>query len=446
VIQTLLILRGSLAVVGGARFIRADRAQTRFDYLDLESLLAMDHRARVVMGFVETLDLSALYDAIGSRVGEAGRPPADPAVLLGLWLYATIEGVGSARELARRCEQDLAYRWIAGGVPLNYHGLSDFRVSHTEVLDRLLTESVTALIAEKVVSLSEIVVDGTKVRANAGRGSFKVADKLARIEAKVAHRLASLKEEIESNPEASSRRRQAANERAAREVKERAERARAALERMRKEREQRHKKHPSEKEKKSELKASLSDPDARNMRFADGAVRPGYNAQTAVAPAQGIIISVEMTDRRNDSGLAMPMVDDIVRRYGEAPQNLLLDTHYATVEDVAALANHKAGPVTVFAPLPPEKESISPRALANRKSQRAREPDSVKEWRGRMQTAAGQDIYRRRRLIERINANLKNHGFGILRVRGLLKAKAVALLHALANNLMAIHRLRMQGA
>ncbi|HEV2551007.1 MAG TPA: IS1182 family transposase [Stellaceae bacterium] len=426
--------------------MRADRAQTRFDYIDLDGLLPMDHRARIVMGFVETLELSALYDAIGSREGEAGRPPADPAVLLALWLYATVEGVGSARQLTRLCEQDIAYRWTAGGVPLNYHGLADFRVAHTEVLDRLLTESVTALIAEGVVSLSEIAVDGTKVRANAGRSSFKVADKLARIEAAVEQRLCSLKAEIESDPEASSRRRQAAKERAAREVKERAERARAALERMRKEREKRTKKHPSEKEKKTEAKASLSDPDARIMRFPDLAIRPGYNAQIAVAPEQGIVVSIEMTDRRNDSGLAVPMVDNIAHRYGLAPQVLLVDTHYATAEDIAALAVHKAGPVNVYAPVPEEKDNISARAMANRKSQRAREPDSVKEWRARMETDAAQDVYRRRKFIERINANLKNHGFGILPVRGLPKVKAIALLHALANNLMAAHRLRTQPA
>lgn len=429
-----------------ARFIRADRAQTRFDYIDLEGLLPMDHRARIVVGFVETLELSALYDAIGSREGEAGRPPADPAVLLALWLYATVEGVGSARQLEKLCEQDIAYRWIAGGVPLNYHGLADFRVTHTDVLDRLLTESVTALIAEGVVSLSEIAVDGTKVRANAGRSSFKVADKLARIEAAVAHRLSSLKAEIANDPQASSRRRQAAKERAAREVKKRAERARAALEHMRKEREKRQKKHPSEKEKKAEERASLTDPDARHMRFADDAIRPGYNAQIAVAPGQGIIVSIEMTDRRNDSGLAIPMVEDIVRRYGKAPQDLLVDTHYATTQDIAALAAREAGPVKIYAPVPEEKVNISPRALANRKSKRAHEPDSVKEWRSRMETADAQDVFRRRKFIERINANLKNHGFGILPVRGLIKAKAVALLHALANNLMAAHRLRTQPA
>jgi len=147
-----------------ARFIRADRVQTRWDFIDLEALLPSDHRARIVMSFVERLDLSALYDAIKSREGEPGRPPPDPAVVLALWLYATIEGVGSARQLERLAERDLAYRWIAGGVPLNYHGLADFRVAHVAVLDRLLTESVTALIAEGVVSLAEIVVDGTKVR------------------------------------------------------------------------------------------------------------------------------------------------------------------------------------------------------------------------------------------------------------------------------------------
>jgi transposase len=430
-----------------ARFIRADRVQTHWDFVDLEGLLPADHRARVVMSFVESLDLQALYDSIKSREGEPGRPPPDPAVLLALWLYATIEGVGSARQLERLAQRDLAYRWIAGGVPLNYHGLADFRVGHVEVLDRLLSESVTALIGEGVVSLAEIVVDGTKVRANASRDSFKTGSKLARIGAAVEQRLATLKAEIASDPEASSRRKRAAQERAAREVKERAERARGALDRVRAEKEQRAKTHPKdEAKKKSEPKVSLSDPEARCMRFPDGAIRPAYNAQVATTPKEGIIVSVEMTDRRNDAGLAAPMVDDIVRRYGKAPEKLLVDTHYATSEDIAALAEHAAGPVKVFAPTPAERDDIKPASLAKRAKQRAREPESVKEWRARMGTQAGQEVYGLRKLIERINANLKNHGFGFIPVRGLIKAQAVALWHALANNPMAAHRLRTKVA
>jgi transposase len=430
-----------------ARFIRADRVQTRWDFIDLEALLPSDHRARIVMDFVESLDLSALYEAIGAREGEPGRPPPDPAVLLALWLYATLEGVGSARQLDRLVQSDLAYRWIAGGVPLNYHGLADFRVAHVAVLDRLLTESVTALIKAGVVSLAEIAVDGTKVRANASRESFKTGSKLARIEAAVEQRLATLKAEIASDPEASSRRKRAAQERAARDVKERAERARAALDQVRAEKEKRAKTHSQdEAKKKSEPKVSLSDPDARCMRFPDGAIRPAYNGQIAGVPKQGVIVSVAMTDRRNDAGLAVPMVDDIVRRYGTAPETLLVDTHYASSEDIAALAEHAAGPVKVFAPTPSERDDIKPASLAKRAKQRAREPESVQEWRARMETQAGQETYELRKLIERINANLKNHGFGFFPVRGLIKAQVVALLHALANNLMAAHRLRTQTA
>jgi len=425
-----------------ARFIAADRFQTRWDLIDLEALLASDHRARIVVGFVDSLDLSPLYEAIKSREGEPGRPPPDPAVVLALWLYATIEGVGSARQLERLARSDLAYRWIAGGVPLNYHGLADFRVAHLAVLDRLLTESVTALIAAGVVSLTEIIVDGTKVRANASRDSFKTGSKLSRIEAAVEQRLATLKTEIERDPESSSRRKRAAQERAAREVKERTERARNVLDKVRAEKDQRAKTHPRDEAKKSEPKVSLSDPAARCMRFPDGAVRPAYNAQIAVTPHQGIIVAVEMTDRRNDAGLAAPMVDDMVRRYGKPPQSLLVDTHYATSADIAALADHAAGPVRVFAPVPTERDDVKPKTLANRAKQRAREPESIKEWRARMATQAGQEVFRLRKLIERINANLKNHGFGFMPVRGLIKAKAVALWHALANNLMVAHRLR----
>jgi hypothetical protein len=311
------------------------------------------------------------------------------------------------------------------------------------LLDRLLTESVTALIAEGLVSLTDIAVDGTKVRANAGGDSFKTSDKLARIEAAVERRLAVLKAEIESDPEASSRRKRAAQERAARDVKERSERARAALDRIRAEKEKRAKKHPRDEAKKSEPKASLTDPEARAMRFADGGVHAAFNAQIAATPKEGIIVSVEMTDRRNDAGLAMPMVEDIVRRYGKMPEKLLVDTNFATIKDIANLAAHPAGPVKVFAPTPTEGgDDISPRALSNRNHRRAREPDSVKEWRGRMATQAGQEVFGLRKRIERINAHLKNHGFGFIAVRGLIKAKVVALWYALANNLMAAHRLR----
>src|SRR3984957_10103155 len=282
--------------MSAARVMRPDRRQLRWDMVDLEGLLPADHRARVVWSFVESLDLSELYERVKSRDGAAGRPAADPAVLLSLWLYATVEGVGSARELERLAESDAAYRWLAGGVPVNHHGLADFRVESVEALDRLLTQSVTALIGEGLISLDEIAVDGTKIRASASKESFKTGEKLLKVEAAVAERLASLRQELSSDPGASSRRGQGARERAARDVQARAKRARAALERLEAERKARAKTHAKDEAKKREPRASTSDPEARCMRFPDGAVRPAFNAQIAAAPIEGVIVSIAVTD------------------------------------------------------------------------------------------------------------------------------------------------------
>ena len=430
--------------MGEARVVRPDRRQLRWDMIDLEGLLPADHRARLVWSFVESLDLSPLYDQVLSREGEAGRPAADPAVLLSLWLYATIEGIGSARELERLAQTDAAYRWLAGGAPLNHHGLADFRVESVEILDRLLTQSVTALIAEGLISLDEIAVDGTKVRASASKASFRTGEKLLKIEAAVAERLAALKRELSSDPGASSRRQQAARERAARDVQERAQRARAALERLEAERKARAARHVKDEARKKQPRASTTDSEARCMRFPDGAVRPAYNAQIAAAPKEGVIVSIAVTDRRNDAGLAQPMVDDVARRYGKTPDKLLVDTSYATSEDIVALAAHIAGPVSVYTPPPNERDDIQLASLARRRRKREKEPVCLKAWRERMASEAGQAVYALRKRIERINADRKNHGFGFVPVRGLIKAKAYALWHALANNLMAARRLRIE--
>jgi transposase len=201
-----------------ARVVGPQRDQLGWEMVDIDGLLQQDHAARLVWTFVTQMDLSQFYAAIGSREGEAGRPAADPRVLLALWLYAAVEGVGSARELERLLERDVAYRWIAGGVPVNYHGLSDFRTRHGGLLDTLLTDSVTALMAEGLVRFEEVIADGTKVQAAAGKGSYGGASRMARIGRIAAERMAQLKAEVDADPAASSRRRRAAQARAAREL------------------------------------------------------------------------------------------------------------------------------------------------------------------------------------------------------------------------------------
>lgn len=432
-------LEGVRVMTGKPRVLRPDRFQLQWDMLDLEGLLASDHRARMVWAFVESLDLTPFYDRIRAREGEAGRPAADPAVLLALWLYATLEGVGSARELDRLSRRDVAYRWLAGGVPLNYHGLSDFRIGHGELLDGLLSESVAALIAEGLVDLEEVIIDGTKVKASAGKGSFKGADGLDRAERMARERVARLRNEVDGDPAASTRRKRAAQERAARDVATRAARARAALDRLKAEKQVRAKTHARQ-EAKSKPRVSLTDPEARRMRFADGSVKAGFNIPVA-ATGQGLVLSVMATDRRNDTGLAIPMVADIERRYGLAPKRLLLDTRLAPADDILALADRERS-VTVYAPPPADRDDVKPETVRRRAAARAREPEPLKAWRSRMASPEGQAVYGNRRRIELVNAHFKNRGFGNLNLRGLAKARIVALWHALAHNILVMGRLK----
>src|ERR1700746_1384800 len=99
----------------GIRVIGPDRAQLRWDVVDLDSQLPDDHRARLVWAFVEGLELSEVYDRIKARDGVAGWAAPRSQVILAVWLYATLEGIGSARAIDRLCQQHAAYRWLCGG-------------------------------------------------------------------------------------------------------------------------------------------------------------------------------------------------------------------------------------------------------------------------------------------------------------------------------------------
>ena len=149
-----------------ARYLEVDRAQLRWDVVDLESLLVSDHRARIVWTFVEGLELSAFCAPVKAREGERGRPPRS-AGCAGAVVVRDLGGGGSARHRDRLCQRNAAYRWLWGGVPVNCHGLSDFRFDHAARLDRLLSESLTAPVAEGRVNMEEMAIDGTKEPARA---------------------------------------------------------------------------------------------------------------------------------------------------------------------------------------------------------------------------------------------------------------------------------------
>jgi transposase len=414
------------------RLRRPERHQVMLRPVNLDGLLPENHRARIVWAYVEGLDLSPLHQAIRAVEGGLGRDATDPRILLALWLFATLEGVGSARHLDRLCEEHYAYQWIAGGVSLNYHTLADFRTGHEAFLNKLLTQSVATLMEQGLVRLKRVAQDGMRVRASAGAASFRRRPTLERCLAEAETQVNQLRAELERDPGATTRRQQKARERAAR---QRQERVRAALNRLP---ELEAKKKPADR---AEARASTTDPEATVMKMGDGGFRPAYNVQLNTDTESKIIVGVDISTAGSDAGLMPPMVEQAQERYGQTPQEVLVDGGFVKHEDIETVS-HPQGNCTVYAPVPKSRNPAVDEHQRHR-----RDSDVVAEWRQRMETPEAKAIYHERAATaELVNAQSRNRGLQRFPVRGAAKVKVIVLWYVLAHNLLRAETLRAEAA
>ena len=406
------------------RVLTPNRDQIELRSVDLEGLLPADHRARIVWDFVERMDLGPLYAEIRAVEGHSGRPAIDPRIMMALWLFATIEGIGSARALNRMTQEHDAYRWICGGVSVNYHTLADFRVDHGEFLDGQLTASTAALMSLDLVELNRVAQDGVRVRASAGAASFRRKSTLEECLEEAEAQVEALRKELEDDPSATSRRQKAARERAAQERKRRVEEALAKLPEVEA------KKKAAEKQK---ARVSTTDPDARVMKMADGGFRPAFNIQFSTDVESQVITGVDVSNSGSDQGQLAPMVEQNCDRYGRCPVESLVDGGYARLDDIDAAT---AMGTTVLMPVPqPRDETRDPHV------RRPGDSDPVAQWRERMGTEEAKQAYKdRASTAECVNAIARNRGLRQFLVRGRQKVKAVVLWYALAHNMMRIAR------
>ena len=406
---------------GPPRLRYAHRDQVEFRLCALDHLLPDEHEARTVWSYVEGLDLTRLLQKIRAVAHGPGAAAADPRVLSALWLYATLRGIGSARELDRRCDPqtgELAFQWLAGGVSLNYHTLADFRTEHVEALDDWLTTSVASLRQEGLVQLERVAQDGVKVRASAGAASFHREETLQRHLQEAAQQVQALKAELDADPTSAQRRQQKARERAARERQERIQQALEQLPQV-----------EAQKKLADQAKArtSTTDPDARVMKMADGGFRPAFNVQLSSDVATQVITGVDVTNSGGDQGKLAPMVAQHEERYEQAPAEMLVDGGFVKKEDIETVSPQ----TTVYAPVPQPKDTArDPHEPC------ANDGPAVAAWRARMGTVEAKAIYRQRSQHECVNALARNRGLQQFRVRGLAKAKAVVLWYVLAHNLI----------
>ncbi|NJL71938.1 MAG: transposase [Candidatus Competibacteraceae bacterium] len=411
-----------------AKFRHAMREQVEVHVASLDDLVPHDHRVREVLAYVEALDLSALTDAIRSREGAAGAPAFHPATLLCLWLYATTEGVGSARRLSRLCEENIIYRWITGGDVINYHTLASFRTGCGAVLEDLLVASVAVLAEEGFVDLEGMTVahDGMRVRAWAGRDSLRQRGSL---ESSLERARAYLREIGEREPaEDETPRRRAARERAAR---ERAERLEQALEVI-KDMEEAHRERTDREPRPPQV--SKTDPQAAMLRMGNGGKDPAHNIQFTVETKNAIVTSVHTTYISSDTGTLCEAMELHAKRHHNLPRCVLADQGFFKYADIAEL--ERRGCAVLVPDLYPNSK--------RRKVARGDKP-FIEQWKNRIESEEAKALYRKRpSTVEWVNARVRSQGLLQLTVRGRAKAQIIGLWHALAHNIRRTFELRRQ--
>lgn len=408
------------------RLREPNRRQLLLQPIDLDRLLEAEHPARAIWRLLESMELGRFYEAIKAREGIAGRDATDPRILLTLWLYALSQGVNSAHEIERLCEAHAAYRWICGGVSVNYHLLSDFRAGNGVALDELMSQVLAVLSHKGLVKLYRVAQDGTRVRANAGSASFRRKRTLERCLRQAREHLTALAQEAKRELPQSSARVTAARQRAAREHEQRVEQALGELEQMSLAKAQ----AKNHSQRKGEVRVSTTDPQARVMKLGDGGFAPAYNLQFATDTESRVIVGVRATNSGTDNQQLEPMQDEIERRTGTTPKQHLADGGYMNFGSVERSAQRR---IEVFSP-PRENRTYHIDPL----KPQPRDSAAIAAYRSRMASVEGQAIYKQRAATaETVNADLKTwRGLDRLLVRGLNKVLTVAIWSALAYNLM----------
>lgn len=411
-----------------ARLLIPERLQVEMRVAALDDMIAEDHQVRFIWEFVNKLNLSKILNKIKSVENGPGRSATDPRIFLSLWILAIIEGIGSARTIERYCEEHLAFKWICGGVSVNYHSISDFRANHGEELDNLLTESVAILIHKGLVNLKRVSQDGMKVKAHAGKGSFHREPTLKDSLKIAKEQLIALNKELEGSLSDYSERIKAAKRKVA---EQRVSKIQDSINELEKYRQQKEKTLIKERKKlsesvKQEMRTSTTDPECRKMQMNNKGYSPAYNIQFATDHKNRAIVGFDVTNNASDYGQLSCMLEQIQNRYDRNPDEILADSGYFSHADIEKAS--KIGKNTLLY-VPP------------------RNPDSYLTTKGkskviidleqRMINPLVKTMYKERAsTAEWTNATNRNRGLWRFCVIGLKKVKAVVCLFAITHNML----------
>lgn len=430
---------GGVPQKGGVRLRKPERRQLAMVVQCADDLVGALHPVRTVMAVVEKLDVSGFCEPIRAREGIAGRDATDPRLLVGLWLYACVRGIGSARELARRCQESAPFRWMCGGVGVNHRLLSEFRTDQADALDELFTQVLVTLVDKDLVRVSRISQDGVRVRVSAGSNSFRREERLQQLLEQAQQQVLELRKQLESPAQSAAvtARQKAARKRAVESRQQRLEQAIAQLPELKKKQaeaaQRAGKGKCGDQIRARQPRVSTTDAATRVMKMANGGYSPAVNVQLATDTESRAILGVAVSNESSDSaGLSEPMRQQVEQRTGGKVEQHLVDGGYLRMEDIVQA--HQQG-VELFVPPKPAR---NPQNRGHELEPKPSDSEAIRAWKQRMAGEEGQKIYQQRAATsETVNADLRSYrGLAPLTVRGLNKITCVTLWCALAYNVM----------
>ena len=412
----------------------------------LQEWLPADHVAYFISEVVEELDLRAFY---APYEGDGRRKmPYEPRMMLKVLIYAYVSGVFSSRKIARRLEEDVAFRVLAAGNFPKHRTLCEFRRRHLQDFKALFVEVVQIARVAGLVSLGTLAVDGTKVRANASKHKAMSYKRLKQEERR-------LREEIEGMCDCARQADEAEDvrygaDRRGDELPEelqhrerRLETIRAAKARL--EAEQRaadtaRGRHPDDDRRppggrgrykhdfgvpKDKAQSNFTDPESRIMNTGDG-YQQCYNGQLAVDEDFQVIVANELTANASDQGVMSELLDQVDDTLQAQPACVLADAGYRKEDDLAMLEQH----------------GIDAYVSVRREDKDAGDIDATRypathRMVEKLSTPEGRERYRdRKHIVEAVNGWIKQVlGFRRFSLRGLQGAAGEWDLVCLAANL-----------
>jgi len=373
---------------------------------NVKDVLGGEHLCFRLHAMVEQFDLRQFEQAYGAE----GRLAYPPAMMLKVWLYAFCLGVSSTRRLERRIQEDLAFRYLAGGLRPDHKTLSEFLRRHRRAINDVFTQVVRMARAAGMGKLGHVAIDSTRVRANASRRSV-VDWEQARGQWARDRRLvrAFQKKASQQDPEEDGG------------VSLSPEQQRALAEQP-----------VPVLPKKGRQQVSLTDPESRFLRTAQG-WELGYTADLAVSDDH-LIVAARVTQNATDNASLVPMVEAVERQCGARAEKVTADSGFFSGQ---ALRTMKQQAIDLYVPDNNLKHEMQTgkRAQGIGKS-RIRDPEH-RRMRAKLRTQAGRNIYRRRQaVVEPVFGILKEQrGMRKFRRRGLAAVTTEWMLAAIAYNL-----------